>query len=171
MQKDAVDLMLKQWLLERPDLDTSALAATVRVLMLHKTFLNLATDSLAEIDLELWEYDVLSALRRQGAPFKLSATELARTTSLSAGAMTNRIDRLTEKKLVRRERDPTDRRGVIVTLTKKGVEVTDEAIQLRLDAANKGVQGLSKKERAQLASLLRKVVLATRQDEKERRQG
>ena len=74
MRKDAVDLMLKQWLMERPDLDTSALAATVRVLMLHKTFLKLATDSLSEIDLELWEYDVLSALRRQGSPFKLAAT-------------------------------------------------------------------------------------------------
>ncbi len=163
MRKDAVDLMLKQWLMERPDLDTSALAATVRVLMLHKTFLKLATDSLAEIDLELWEYDVLSALRRQGAPFKLSATELAKATSLSAGAMTNRIDKLAEKNLVRREPDPADRRGVIVALTDAGVAVIDEAIQLRLDAANKGVQGLTKKERATLAALLRKVVLGADQ--------
>ena len=163
MRKDAVDLMLKQWLMQRPDLDTSALAATVRVLMLHKTFLKLATDSLAEIDLELWEYDVLSALRRQGAPFKLSATDLAKTTSLSPGAMTNRIDKLAEKHLVRRESDPTDRRGVIVALTEKGIAVIDAAIQLRLDAANKGVQGLTKKERATLAALLRKVVLGTEQ--------
>ncbi len=159
MRKDAVDLMLKQWLMERPDLDTSALAITVRVLMLHKSFLNLATDSLADIGLELWEYDVLSALRRQGAPFRLSATELARTTALSAGAMTNRIDKLADKKLVRREPDTTDRRGVNVALTDKGISVIDEAIRLRLAAADKGVQGLTKKERARLATLLRKVVL------------
>jgi DNA-binding MarR family transcriptional regulator len=164
MRKDGVDLMLKQWLLERPDLDTSALAVIVRVLMLHKTFLKMATSALSEVGLELWEYDVLSALRRQGAPFGLAATELAETTSLSSGAMTNRIDRLAAKKLVRRERDPTDRRGVIVVLTGKGVRVIDKAIQLRLEAADKGIQGLSKKERATLASLLRKVVLGTQPD-------
>lgn len=159
LQKDYVDIMLKQWLMERPDLDTSALAVTVRVLNLYKTFLKLASDSLAELDLELWEYDVLSALRRQGAPFELAATELAKETALSAGAMTNRIDKLEEKKLVRREPDPTDRRGVIVALTQKGVGVIDEAIRLRLEAADKGMQGLTKKERTTLASLLRKVVL------------
>lgn len=169
MPKDAVDLMLKQWLMERPDLDTSALAATVRVLMLHKTFLRLATDSLAKLDLELWEYDVLSALRRQGAPFELAATELAKATSLSAGAMTNRIDKLEKKRLVRRKPDPDDRRGVIVGLTAKGVGVIDDAIQLRLDAANKGMQGLNRKERATLAALLRKVLLDTVPPSGERR--
>ena len=159
MPKDAVDLMLKQWLMERPDLDTSALAATVRIQMLHKTFLKLATGSLAKLDLELWEYDVLSALRRQGAPFKLAATDLAKATSLSAGAMTNRIDKLEDKKLVRREPDPDDRRGVIVGLTTNGIGVIDDAIRLRLDAANDGMRGLNRKERARLASLLRKVLL------------
>lgn len=159
MQQDSVDIMLKQWLLERPDLDASALGVTVRVLMLHKTFLKLATSALSELGLELWEYDVLSALRRQGEPFELAATELAKATSLSGGAMTNRIDKLAANKLVRRKRDPTDRRGVIVVLTKRGVRVTDQAIQLRLEAADQGIQGLSRKERATLASLLRKVVL------------
>jgi DNA-binding MarR family transcriptional regulator len=167
MRDDAVDLMLKQWLMQRPDLDTSALAATVRVLMLHKTFLKLATDSLAELDLELWEYDVLSALRRQGTPFKLAATELANATSLSPGAMTNRIDKLGAKKLVRREADPSDRRGVIVLLTCKGLRLIDEAIRHRLAAADKGIRGLTKKERTTLATLLRKVVLGAADDASE----
>jgi DNA-binding MarR family transcriptional regulator len=151
--------MLNQWSQERPDLDTSALAVIVRVLSLHKTFLKLATNSLAQLNLEMWEYDVLSALRRQGAPYELAATDLAIATSLSSGAMTNRIDKLADKRLVRREPDPSDGRGVIVTLTPKGVGIIDKAIQLRLEAADKGIQGLSRKERAELATLLRKVVL------------
>lgn len=159
MRKDSVDIMLEQWLLERPDLDVSALAVIVRVLMLHKTFLRLATTSLSDLNLELWEYDVLSALRRQGAPFQLAATDLANTTSISAGAMTNRIDKLATRKLLRRKPDPSDRRGVIVVLTAKGVRVIDRAIQLRLEAADSGIQGLSRQERARLATLLRKVVL------------
>ncbi len=161
MRQDAVDLMLKQWLHERPDLDTSALAVVVRVLMLHKTFLKLATGALSGLGLELWEYDVLSALRRQGDPFGLAATDLAKATSLSAGAMTNRIDKLTLKKLVRRKPDAKDRRGVIVCLTARGVRVIDQAIQHRLDAADKCIQGISAKERSKLAALLRKVVIDT----------
>jgi DNA-binding MarR family transcriptional regulator len=161
MQQDQVDIMLEQWLRERPDLDTSALAVVVRVLLLHKTFQNLATNAMSELDLELWEYDVISALRRQGAPYKMAATDLAKATSLSSGAMTNRIDRLAAKKLLRRVQDPSDRRAVIVTLTAKGVRVIDKAIQLRLDAANEGIQGVSKVERETLASLLRKVALGT----------
>lgn len=159
MRKDPVDTMLHQWTLERPELDTSALAVVVRVLMLQKTFLKLATSSLAELDLELWEYDVLSALRRQGKPYELAASELAKETAISTGAMTNRIDKLVSKKLLSREADHEDRRGINIRLTPKGVRVIDKAIQLRLDAANSGIQGLSKKERASLACLLRKVVL------------
>jgi len=160
MQTDAIDIMLNQWTLERPDLDTSALAVVVRILMLHRTFLRQATSALSVLDLELWEYDVLSALRRQGKPYELAATELARETAISTGAMTNRIDRLVDKKLLSREADLEDRRSINVTLTTKGVRIIDKAIQLRLKAANHGIKGLSKKERNQLAGLLRKVVLA-----------
>jgi DNA-binding MarR family transcriptional regulator len=99
-------------------------------------------------------------LRRQGKPYELAATELARQTAISTGAMTNRIDRLAERELVSRAADLEDRRSVNVALTSKGVRVIDKAIQLRLDAANHGVRGLSGKERAALAKLLRKVVLA-----------
>jgi DNA-binding MarR family transcriptional regulator len=160
MRTDPIDIMLNQWTLERPDLDTSALAVVVRILLLHKTFLRQATKALLPVDLELWEYDVLSALRRQGKPYELAATELARQTAISTGAMTNRIDRLAERELVSRAADLEDRRSVNVALTSKGVRVIDKAIQLRLDAANHGVRGLSGKERVALAKLLRKVVLA-----------
>jgi DNA-binding MarR family transcriptional regulator len=152
--------MLSQWTLERPDLDTSALAVVVRILMLHKTFLRQATSALSALDLELWEYDVLSALRRQGKPYELAATELARETAISSGAMTNRIDRLLAKGLLSREADLEDRRSINVALTTKGIRIIDKAIQFRLEAAKDGIRGLSKKERTQLADLLRKVVLA-----------
>ena len=156
--------MLEQWFTERPDLDVSALAVTVRVLMLQKSFLKLATDSLADLGLELWEYDVLSALRRQGAPYEMTATELAKASALSSGAMTNRVDKLEARKLVRRVPDPDDRRGVIVVLTRRGVTVIDRAIRLRLEAADKGIQGLSSREQTMLAALLRKVLLAVEPD-------
>lgn len=161
MTEDSVDIMLNQWSLERPELDTSALSIVVRILTLNKAFLRQATIALKPLSLELWEYDVLSALRRQGAPFELAATELAMAANLSTGAMTNRIDKLQARQLVARRTSPNDRRGVKIRLTASGIGMIDEAIQLRLDAADSGIHGLSRKDRVALAALLRKIVLGS----------
>ena len=160
MKSDAVDDILEQWSEERPELDTASLGVVVRVMSLYRAFVRQAGDALEPLGLELFEYDVLSALRRQGRPFALAATQLARATGLSSGAMTNRIDRLEDRSLVRRRRDPGDRRGVVVSLTAAGRRTIDEAIKLRLDAADESLQSLTSTEKQRLASLLRKVKLA-----------
>ena len=94
MERDPIDEILDQWSEERPDLDTASLGVVIRVMTLYRAFRRQADRALEPLDLELWEYDVLSALRRQGGPYTLPATRLARETDLSTGAMTNRIDRL-----------------------------------------------------------------------------
>ena len=157
MNKDAVDEILEQWSEERPELDTGSLGVVVRVMALNKSLVREATSALGSLDIELFEYDVLSALRRQGEPFALPATGLAHETGLSTGAMTNRIDKLEAKGLVCRQSDTADRRSVVVSLTPKGSKLIDKAIQLRLDAADESLQSLSRSERSDLAGLLRKV--------------
>lgn len=162
MTKDAFDEILDQWSAERPELETASLGVVIRIMGLYRRFLRDATRALEPLDLELWEYDVLSALRRQGRPFMLSATRLARQTDLSSGAMTNRIDRLEERGFVRRAQDTEDRRGINVSLTSKGVRAINRAIQYRLDAAEQSLAALTDGERTALADLLRKVVLSAR---------
>ena len=164
-KKDAVDEILEQWSEERPELDTASLGVVIRVMSLYREFLRQATLALEEVDLELFEYDVLSALRRQGEPFALPATALARATGMSSGAMTNRVDRLEDRGLVGRRRDEHDRRGVVVSLTSRGRRKIDAAIQLRLDVADESLAEISPDERAALADLLRKVCLAAEADE------
>jgi len=159
MEKDVVDDILGQWSLERPELDTASLGVVIRVMSLYKVFLRQATRALEPLGLELFEYDVLSALRRQGRPFALPATALARSTGLSSGAMTNRVDILEERGFVRREKDKYDRRGVVVSLTSHGKRIIDQAIQLRLEAADEGLTGITAEELQELARLLRKVRL------------
>ena len=161
MKKDPIDEILDQWTEERPDLDTASLGVVIRVMTLYRSFQRQATRALEPLDLELWEYDVLSALRRQGKPFALQATGLARETNLSSGAMTNRIDRLETRGLVRRRPDRRDRRGVIVSLSAKGRKLIDTAIQHRLDSAKESLQSLSAAQQRELARLLRIAVLAT----------
>lgn len=161
--RDAVDEILEQWSEERPELDTASLGVVIRVMSLYRRFLREATEALEEVELELFEYDVLSALRRQGKPFSLPATALARETGLSGGAMTNRVDRLEERGLVSRRRDEQDRRGVIVSLTGRGRRKIDAAIQLRLDAADESLRDVSPQDRARLARLLKQVCLSDEQ--------
>jgi hypothetical protein len=63
---DAVDDILQQWSEERPELDTAPLGVVIRVMALYRSFYRDASKALLPLKLELWEYDVLSALRRQG---------------------------------------------------------------------------------------------------------
>jgi DNA-binding MarR family transcriptional regulator len=161
MEKDPVDRLIQQWRSERPDLDVTQLGISVRIDMLAKLMRRDSARSLARLGLKTWEYDVLSVLRRQGEPFELPATELARASLLTSGAMTTRIDQLESRRLVSREPDPDDRRGVRIRLTRKGIVLIDKAIGARLAAAESGTRCLSRKERNLTDAALRKLLLAS----------
>ena len=152
---DTVDNLLSQWHSERPDLDVSALGIAIRIEMLAKLMRRDAAESLDKVGLKPWEYDVLSALRRQGKPYSMPASELAKSSLLTAGAMTTRIDHLEHQRLVKRTRDLDDRRGVRISLTREGLELIDEAIEARLGAAESAVSCMTKKERSTATNALR----------------
>ncbi len=127
--------------------------------MLGKLLERRVTRALVPLDLSLWAFDVLATLRRQGAPYRLTPTELSRATMLTSGAMTNRLDRLEAKALVRREADPSDRRGVHVVLTERGVKLVDQAIEVRFAEAQSAAAKLSAGDRPALESLLRHLLV------------
>lgn len=160
--KDSVDRLLEQWHQERPELDVSGLGLAVRIELLAKLLRRSTEKSLARVGLKTWQYDVLSALRRQGPPYELPATELARASLLTSGAMTTRIDHLEVQGLVERQPDPNDRRGVRVRLTPRGRNVIDAAIHARFMAAESSVQGLDFEERLAVEAGLRKLLLSLR---------
>jgi DNA-binding MarR family transcriptional regulator len=110
----------------------------------------------AKFGLNHWSFDMLATLRRAGAPYRLSPTSLFQSMMVTSGTMTNRIDRLTEKELVRRVPDPEDRRGILVELTEKGRELVDSALASHVTDEARLLQSLSLEEQSTLASLLRK---------------
>src|SRR2546429_26325 len=138
--RDEVDDLVAAWRAQRPDLDVEPMQVLSRISRLARHLDIARRGAFAEHELESWEFDVLSALRRQGPPFQLTPGALLRATLVTSGTMTNRIDRLAAEGLVRREPDPRDKRGVLVTLTDQGQE--------RVDAA---LAGLLRRERALLA--------------------
>jgi DNA-binding MarR family transcriptional regulator len=159
MESDQVDMFIKQWNRERPDLDPAALGVTSRLLMLYKYLEQSADEALEPFGLTLWQFDVLSALRRSGPPFALSPTQLTEVATLSSGAMTNRIDRLESMGLVQRNPDPHDRRGVLIALTPKGKKLVDQAIVARLQDARDVLAPYSKVEQKKLADMLRRLLV------------
>ena len=96
-----------------------------RILRLAAGLQRRGEESLAPFNLSMWQFDVLATLRRAGAPFRLSPTQLMRAVMLTSGAMTNRLDRLETAGLVRREPDPADRRGLQIVLTSQGLKLVD----------------------------------------------
>lgn len=77
---------------------------------------------------------------------------------LSSAGVTSRIDRLERRGLVRRLRDPDDRRGVIVELTDQGLDVVDTAVAALAISDRQLLERLDALEIAQLEAILRKLI-------------
>ena len=157
--RDEVDRIVDAWARERPDLDFSPLQVLSRVGRLARHLERARRTAFAASDLELWEFDVLAALRRAGAPYQLSPKALLQQTLVSSGTMTNRIDRLMTRRLVERRTDPNDGRGIFVVMTADGRERVDVAISTLLQAESELLDRLSQAEQERLSALLRKLSL------------
>lgn len=153
--RDEVDRLIADWRRERPDLDLAPMQVLSRVTRLAKQLDHARSAAFAAHEIGSWEFDVLAALRRSGAPYQMSPGGLLQETMVTSGTMTNRIDRLAARGLVRRAPDPHDGRGVVVTLTETGLEAVDGALADLLDAERRFLQVLSDEEAARLADLLR----------------
>jgi DNA-binding MarR family transcriptional regulator len=156
---DEVDRIVDAWTRERPDLDFTPLQVLSRVGRLSRHLDRARRAAFAASELDSWEFDVLSALRRAGQPYQLSPKALLQQTLVSSGTMTNRIDRLVERMLVERRTDPNDGRGILVTMTPSGRERVDAAISQLLGAEGELLDGLSTADQERLAALLRKLSL------------
>jgi DNA-binding MarR family transcriptional regulator len=152
---DEVDDLVVAWRAQRPDLDVEPMQVLSRISRLARHLDIARRGAFADHGLESWEFDVLSALRRQGPPFQLTPGALLRATLVTSGTMTNRIDRLAAAGLVRREPDPRDKRGVLVILTSKGRQSVDAALADLLHRERVLLAGLNAVDRRQLADLMR----------------
>lgn len=157
--QDEVDRIVSAWERERPDLDLGPLHVFSRVSRLARLLEIARRRAFAAQDLEGWEFDVLSALRRAGEPYQLTPGKLIEETLVSSGTMTNRIDRLVNAGLVERQADTSDRRVVRVRLTPAGKETVDATMTRLLEFEREHLGPLGARERAALASHLKELLL------------
>jgi DNA-binding MarR family transcriptional regulator len=156
---DRAEQAAGQWAQERPDLDTKPMVLLGRLAEAAlKTARNRLNPLFAEHGLQPGEFDVLATLRRSGAPYALTPTDLYEAAMISSGSMTNRIDRLEKVGLVERRPNPADKRGTLVALTAGGLRLIDTIIGLHVANQHSIISGLDAREQEQLSQLLAKLL-------------
>jgi len=151
---DHVARILDAWRAERPDRDPSPVAIFGRITRIERFKDRALRPVYRRHGIDSGEYDVLAALRRSGAPYQLTPTELYRDTIVTSATMTERLDRLEQRRLIRRQPAPGDRRSILVTLTPQGQTLIDRASGDLLAAEATLLEGLTPGERSTLATLL-----------------
>jgi DNA-binding MarR family transcriptional regulator len=158
-ERDHVDRFLDEIRDELPDsVDLVVEGIVDRINGINWRLKRMLDETLEQYGLTSGDFKVMSALRWR-TPHRRSAGELARIADLSSGAMTNRLDQLEEAGLVKRIRDDSDRRTVLVELTPKGKRVHFAAMDSQAEKEALIAAALPKKDQRQLELLLRQIML------------
>ncbi|PCI85830.1 MAG: MarR family transcriptional regulator [Hyphomicrobiales bacterium] len=153
----SISSLLEQWQRERPDIDSRPMAVCGQVWRTADRLRKQVAKNQAKYDMDSARSDVLFTLRRQGKGSHLSPSELAAEMMLSTSAMTNRLDRLEQKGLIKRLADPNDRRGLKISLTDKGFALADEMVVTHVKIEADMLKNLTQSEQQTLISLLAKI--------------
>ncbi len=157
--EDSVDRILRDWAVERPDLDFRPIAVITRLARLRARLDEEIIALFARYDLTAADFQVVVTLRRTGAPYRLPQARLMDDLGLTSGTVSVRIDRLERRGVVVREPHPDDARVSLVRLTDDGLRLFDDIAPGHLANEDRLLSALDPKERAQLAELLRRLLI------------
>lgn len=162
--RDAIDDHVAAWTSELPWLDPVKEAILTRMAKIVRHVTQYRSGLILDEDLSLREYKALVMLRRGGAPYEASPSDLADIVGLTRGAMSQRLGVLEERGFVERrpftDEEHPDGRRVTVALTELGLKTIDRLMTDEERYELTALTGLSPDERDQLATLLRKVTHA-----------
>ncbi len=131
---------------------------TFPIALIQKTIISHSDSFLKErFDLLNSEVDVLASLYTNGKV--LSPTQLYDMTIFSSGGMTKVLKRLQERDLVSRKEDQTDKRCMLVCLTKSGEELVVKALNDISKECSKYFEAFSEDEMKIFSTLLKKILL------------
>jgi len=156
---DEVDEIQRAWRRERPGTPVSSIGVITRIWHLAKLLEDDRRATMLRLGMDASTRTLLSTLRREGPPYRLSAGELAKRCRVSPGAISQQTARAERDGHVRRVKSEADRRSVFVELTEAGHELIERTVGDLLAHEETLVSALSPAEREQLSDLLR-VLLA-----------
>src|ERR1700744_3763903 len=152
---DKVDAIFRQWQAERPDIDPSPVHVYGLICELYLQTTAFINEVLKPYGLYRGTFDVLTALRRAGAPYLLSPKQLSQSLLLSGAGLTSRLNSLEALPRIARLPEPDDRRTVRVHLTAAGEALVNEVIPLVFEAQWKRLLPLGEDSQKRLSTKLK----------------
>ncbi|MGL4674674.1 MAG: MarR family winged helix-turn-helix transcriptional regulator [Wohlfahrtiimonas sp.] len=125
---DRIVHALSLWKVQKPDLEADEMLMIGRLINCSIQAFNHLDALYESYGINRGEFDVLATIRRNGAPYQLSPTDIFSTLMISSGTMTNRLQQLEKKGLVHRCCNPEDARSSLVKLSDKGLKLIDQLI-------------------------------------------
>lgn len=113
-----------------------------------------------QFGVSLWEWRTVALLGGAGGPQSLN--ELARAAGMDKSQMSRVVAGLTKKKIVVRETDANDARGIRLSLTAAGVALYRKLIRAAAQRNDAFVGCLTARERASLDSIMAKLAQEAR---------
>lgn len=155
---DAVERIIEQWTAERPDLELDPMLTIGRIKRCAALIQPKLEQAFAAFDLTFWEFDVLATLRRSGAPYRLTPTELFSTMMITSGTMTHRMKRLEQRNLIVRIENVADARSKQVQLSDEGFKLIDAAVTKHVENEKHILSQLSNNELVEIDKSLKKLL-------------
>ena len=125
---DAAARAVAQWKQELPELEAENMLLIGRLKRAAALIARELEKVYGEYGLTEGSFDVLATLRRSGAPYTLTPTELFSSLMVTSGTMTTRLKNLENQGLIDRLPNPDDARSMLVRLTDKGKELIEQAV-------------------------------------------
>ncbi|MCX5206521.1 MarR family transcriptional regulator [Streptomyces sp. NBC_00237] len=142
------------WERERPGTPVSSIGIVTPIWRLAKLLGDDRRRVLAQAGVDAATLDLLSVLRRSGAPYTLSTRELSRRSLVTAGAISQRVARAEREGLVTRRPGEGRPRTVEVSLTQAGHDLVEETVDQVLGREAELIGGLTSDQQDQLTELL-----------------
>jgi DNA-binding MarR family transcriptional regulator len=131
-------------------------ALSLPITLIHKNMFNESEHFFkTQYDLLHSHIDVLASLYFDDKP--LSPTDLYDATVFSSGGMTKVLKKLEERKLIKREASSSDKRSMLISLTKEGKELIENCMVEIAKAKEEKFSILTQKEKEDLKNILSKI--------------
>ena len=156
---DEVDEIVAAWQREREDLGSSPLEIFSRLLRLNRHLEKFRREAFASHGLDMWEFEMLSLLRRQGEPYQAQPSQFMSDLLVASGTLTHRINTMVERGHAIRHQDVRDRRIKYVRAKELGIAKSDRAMEdlLRSEAAM--LEHISDEDQHTVSRILRDLLL------------
>ena len=151
------DLLMKiagDWKARRPDLNVEDSLLILAILRCAAELQTKTEEVFGKFDLNTATFGVLVTLYRSAAPEGMTPGEISRHVLVSPASVTNRLDRLVERRLISRHPSLEDRRVQYIRLTDDGIKLVEVILPLHLENERTLLEGLDQTQKRKLKELV-----------------